>query len=491
MAFNSQSILVPFSQAQKDKLLQIDASGQFADGYRYIRDIVHDTRVAYAGNASPLLVYFFGDAKARELIKLETWITDVVGINAGDGSLFSEFVRGSTRFSTQLKGNPVTEGQFQVASDKLASLVIHDSVKAGGMPDAGGVIATDVSQALANVGLPSSLWAGVIGDVLPPPFGFGADYAKFPSPVEVGLFPFIGNVASALVSNVAGAVRFAGALLSGNQQSIGNTLDPLLKGIFDVPRQDQVIKGWIFSDYLKGGNGNDHIYGGAGNDTLFGRDGDDLLDGGTGADTLYGGGNNDTYVVDSTWDRIVENRGEGLDTVQTSLSYSLGANLENLTLTGNDGVYGVGNELNNVIVGNAQANCLFGGAGIDQLNGGGGNDWLFGGAGADQLRGGAGKDLFVYTAISDSAIGAIDSLLDFASGTDRIDFSRMVSSISNQQKFSFASAFDGHAGEIVLAAGQLGGTTYSGAAVDFNGDGSADFAIALVGEVVANDFIFV
>ncbi len=98
------------------------------------------------------------------------------------------------------------------------------------------------------------------------------------------------------------------------------------------------------------------------------------LDGGVGADTLIGGLGNDTYVVDNAADIVTENANEGTEMVEASVSWTLGANLENLTLTGAAALNGTGNALANVITGNSAANRLDGGAGNDTLDGGGGTD---------------------------------------------------------------------------------------------------------------------
>jgi Ca2+-binding RTX toxin-like protein len=116
------------------------------------------------------------------------------------------------------------------------------------------------------------------------------------------------------------------------------------------------------------------LIGNSANNVLDGGAGNDILNGGVGIDTLRGGLGDDTYVVDSITDIIVENFSEGADTVQSSVSYVLGSNLEHLTLTGSTTINGTGNALNNVIVGNAANNVLDGGAGNDTLQGGCGDD---------------------------------------------------------------------------------------------------------------------
>ena len=116
------------------------------------------------------------------------------------------------------------------------------------------------------------------------------------------------------------------------------------------------------------------ILGNSGANTLSGGAGNDTLNGGAGADAMLGGLGNDTYMVDVSTDIVTENVGEGTDTIQSGVTYTLGANVENLTLTGTAAINGTGNTLNNVLIGNGAANTLNGGAGADILSGGLGND---------------------------------------------------------------------------------------------------------------------
>ena len=107
------------------------------------------------------------------------------------------------------------------------------------------------------------------------------------------------------------------------------------------------------------------------------------LNGGAGADTLIGGAGDDIYVVDNAGDVVTELAGEGTDLVQSSVTYTLSANVENLTLTGTSTINAAGNELDNVLTGNSANNTLTGGAGNDLLDGGTGNDTMKGGLGDD------------------------------------------------------------------------------------------------------------
>ncbi|MFN6538014.1 MAG: hypothetical protein RM021_016800 [Nostoc sp. EkiNYC01] len=158
------------------------------------------------------------------------------------------------------------------------------------------------------------------------------------------------------------------------------------------------------NDILNGADGNDSLFGGTGNDSLIGGNGDDTLDGGIGTDSLNGGAGNDTYIVDSTADVITETANSGTDTIRCSITYTLGANVENLRLTGTSAVNGTGNSLNNFIFANTANNTVNAGAGNDTLdgnlgddilNGEDGNDSLQGGEGNDRLNGGSGDDILI------------------------------------------------------------------------------------------------
>ena len=147
------------------------------------------------------------------------------------------------------------------------------------------------------------------------------------------------------------------------------------------------------NDTLNGTAEEDRLNGLLGNDTLNGGDGNDTLDGGLGSDSMVGGLGNDTYQVEATGDITSELAGQGRDTVRTTLtSYTLQANVEDLSYTGTSNFTGTGNAENNLITG---------GAGADNLNGGTGNDTLNGGAGGDLMAGGAGDDTYYVDAAGD------------------------------------------------------------------------------------------
>ncbi|MBW4612607.1 MAG: calcium-binding protein [Desmonostoc vinosum HA7617-LM4] len=159
------------------------------------------------------------------------------------------------------------------------------------------------------------------------------------------------------------------------------------------------LLGAVGDDVLIGGEGNDSlsgdVFGGTGNDSLNGGAGDDKLNGGLGQDTLVGGAGNDTYAINSADATIIEQANEGNDIVNSFITYTLGANLERLTLVGTANINGTGNNVNNIILGNSGNNILSGLGGDDSINGLEGNDTLTGGVGNDVLAGGLGFDRVV------------------------------------------------------------------------------------------------
>lgn len=243
---------------------------------------------------------------------------------------------------------------------------------------------------------------------------------------------------------------------------------------------------------------------------LTGLGGDDDLDGGAGADTLVGGTGDDTYRVDHAGDKVLEVAKEGIDTVIATLSWTLEANVENLTLVGTDAMTGTGSSGNNVLVGNDGANTLYGlngndtlsggagndrlegGKGEDRLNGGTADDVLVGGMGRDWLTGGAGRDVFVLATRDDSKNSGMDRILDFTRGEDRIDLSGIDANTrkSGNQDFTFVGTR-----EFSHTASELRYEQRDGYAVvqgDINGDGIADlvFRVEMAAyKAVASDFI--
>ncbi len=153
--------------------------------------------------------------------------------------------------------------------------------------------------------------------------------------------------------------------------------------------------------------------------TLIGNSGNNTLDGKTGADNMSGELGNDTYYVENVGDIVTESSAllDEIDTVNSSIAYILGNNLENLTLTGTLAITGMGNALNNILTGNS---------GINTLTGGDGNDTLNGGAGADILFGGAGDDIYTVDNVGDKVYETTTA----TSGIDTTGIDRVNSSIT-------------------------------------------------------------
>lgn len=202
----------------------------------------------------------------------------------------------------------------------------------------------------------------------------------------------------------------------------GNDLGNAING----NNQVNTLTGLDGNDTLKGHGGADVLIGGLGNDRIFG---------GAGIDDMQGGVGNDVYNVDHASDVITELAGEGNERVESSVSYTISANIEDLTLLGAGAINGTGNDDANILTGNGNANTLSGGGANDIIYGAGGGDALFGGdgddvlkgqdgddslhgdAGRDQLFGGDGADGFYFEAMGSATR---DKIRDFDATDDTI-----------------------------------------------------------------------
>lgn len=168
------------------------------------------------------------------------------------------------------------------------------------------------------------------------------------------------------------------------------------------------IDGTAGNDARTGTAGDDEINGLAGNDILKGLAGNDSLDGGAGNDKMTGGAGDDTYHVDTKKDTVTEKAKEGFDTIISSISYTLGKEVEALELSAGMGnLSGTGNKGNNALTGND------------------GNNTLNGKEDNDTLEGGAGADMFKFDTKL-NALTNIDTINDFTSGEDVIYLSKKI-----------------------------------------------------------------
>ena len=195
---------------------------------------------------------------------------------------------------------------------------------------------------------------------------------------------------------------------SGNDTVSGGSGDDVIVGDSSFSSAEELIAATVepnnSADKLFGGSGDDLIIGewgddiidgDADNDEIYGGPGDDTIIGGAGDDTMSGGIGDDTFRVDSRKDVIIEQADEGIDTVESSLAYTLSENLENLTLIGNEAINGTGDSLENSIVGNRANNRLYGKGGNDYLDGYYGDDVMYGGNGDDTIIGTLGEDRLI------------------------------------------------------------------------------------------------
>lgn len=201
------------------------------------------------------------------------------------------------------------------------------------------------------------------------------------------------------IENLLTGINASDNVLNLVGNSLGNTITNNNGGgaqLFGLGGNDTLINNTATGILLDGGADDDVLTGGAGNDNLVG---------GTGADAMSGGDGDDTYDVDDAGDVVTENLGEGIDRINSSVTHTMEANVENMTLTGNSAINGTGNELGNEITGNS---------GINLILGEDGNDFIDGQGGADIMLGGKGDDTFIADSAGDTVIE------NAAEGYDRV-----------------------------------------------------------------------
>jgi Ca2+-binding RTX toxin-like protein len=430
---------------------------------------------------------------------LDNVITGNTSANVLDGGAGNDTMAGglgNDLYFVDATGDVVTEaldeGTDTVSSAvdrslgaNLENLILTGAAISGTGNDLANVVTGNgLDNILAGLGGNDSLSGGLGNDSLDG--GIGSDSMAGGVGNDLYFVDAIGDSVTELVGEgtdtVSSGIDYA---LGGNVENLvltGSALNGTGNGLGNV------ITGNELANLLSGGDGSDTLNGGAGNDTL---------NGGIGADAMFGGTGDDLYFVDASGDSVTELGGEGTDTVSSGISYTLGANVENLVLTGS-ALNGTGNGLDNVITGDALGN---------RIDGGAGNDRLIGGNGVDFLTGGAGNDVFVgeinltKTAAKSGPI-SLDVITDFTAG-DKIDLSGL-----GDFNFKGTSANKG-AGDLTYKVydsvngaekalgfdidGIVGQSTYTGKVTIVSGDiagGGVDFVIALLNtnSVAATDF---
>lgn len=267
--------------------------------------------------------------------------------------------------------------------------------------------------------------------------GETVEIAEFAGDLAVSLFAW------PIVNNVIGTA--SNDTLTGPDTLVGIHMQGL--------EGDDSITSFGGNDTLHGGIGRDTILGGSGRDIIYGEAGNDSIDGGVASDTMVGGIGDDLYIVDGTYDHVIEVMNEGTDHVFSSRLHTLADFVENLTLTGSTAVYGSGNSLGNAINGNVASNVLRGYAGDDSLFGDGGNDTLEGGDGNDHLDGGNEIDRLAGGDGDDTYIveSALDVIVELDhGGNDQVEAGVSVTLAQNVEDLILVgiNIIDGHGNEL-------------------------------------------
>jgi len=347
----------------------------------YVVDDVDDAVIETSNNGTDTVLTFVTFTLPRDVEVLTLAAT--AGAIAGNGSVLDNTLNGNDSNNTlngdagddTLFGNGGRDTLFGTdGDDRLFGGAQDDDLRGGGDDDTldGGAGNDDMDGGSGD----DVYWVDSSGDTI-------TDSSGFDTVHSFTTFTLATGVENLILQEFAGAINGTGNASINAMQ--GNERNNTLNGLGG-------------EDLLVGGEGNDTLNGGDQNDVMYGEEHNDTLNGGSGADSMIGGIGNDSYVVDNFGDRTTELANEGTDTVTASnlLSFTLGANLENLVLVGAS-LVGIGNGLVNTITGNSLDNRLDGAGGADTLVGQLGNDTYivdnagdrvteFGGQGSDRVE---------------------------------------------------------------------------------------------------------
>lgn len=239
------------------------------------------------------------------------------------------------------------------------------------------------------------------------------------------------------------------------------------------------IQGQGGNDRLTGSNGADRLVGNGGDDRLVGLNGADRLIGGLGSDVMIGGKGDDTYFVERATDSVSELANEGNDSVVSTVSWTLGAAVENLDLIGTSNINATGNAGANNLSGNAGANVIDGRGGADRMAGGLGNDtYVVDNAGDVVVEGALGGVDTVRTSLSSFTLGNnVEDLVFTGFGKATLNGNDLDNDITGG---SSSDLLAGGAGRDVLNG--------AGGADVFRFESLADFSPAAQGLDIIGDF---
>ncbi len=404
------------------------------------------------------------------------------GIYGIIGSRFNDTLRGNIGADLLIggEGNDLFYGSIGRNPDFINDTTMRapDAIEGGA-----GIDELSYAASAAGVCLDLAVTYTSLSDATGGLGGIWGNYGQEFLPYLSSLFAF-GSGGDADLDMVSGIENITGSAFADTLG--GNDENNLLRG----QGGGDVLSGGAGADTLVGGAGGDVLNGGAGRDVaLFGLSGPAIVNFETGVggagdaagdvltsiEKVVGGSGNDIFILGAS--PVIIEGGEGADTADFTHRAAVVYDAATAVEPGGDiAVWGfrdveifLGSAGNDQLRLTGLAETVHGNGGADSIDGGGGADLLIGGVGADTLAGGANgffgdgaADRFLYVTAGDSAADAPDYVIDFETGTDRIDLSAVGTTIGgwNAERF-VQGAFTG--------AGQL---RWTGGALELNLDGN-------------------